>query len=298
MPRLFLLVVGLLGGARAFGQELEPGAYSPAPVGMNIAVVAMSYNTGELAFDPSGPIDNAHADIWVTALAYARTLPVAGHSASLSLALPYARGPLEGDFLGQHQNIFRSGVADPRLRFAVNLIGGPALAPKAFATTPMASTTLGASFVASVPLGQYDSAKLINIGNHRWAIKPELGLRRVLGPWTLEADVGVWFFTDNTDFYHGGRREQAPLGSMQGHVIYTFKPRCWLAFDANWYTGGRTTINGRASQDLQHNSRIGATFALPVDPQHSIKFSFSRGAFTNIGANFNSCGVAWQYIWR
>ena len=64
MTRLLqLLVLALLGVVRAFGQELEPGAYSPSPVGMNIAVVALTYNTGELTFDPSGPIDNARADI-------------------------------------------------------------------------------------------------------------------------------------------------------------------------------------------------------------------------------------------
>jgi len=296
--KYLLLVLTLLGGTRAFGQELEPGAYSPSPVGMNIAVVALSYNTGELAFDPSGPIDNASADIWVTALAYVRTLPVAGRSASISLALPYARGPLKGDFLGQHQNITRSGLADPRLRFAVNLLGGPALAPRAFATTPPAPTTLGASLAVSPPLGQYDSAKLINIGTNRWAFKPELGLRHLIGPWTLEADAGVWFYADNTDFYRGGHREQAPLASLQWHVIYTFKPRCWLAFDANYYAGGRTTLNGRDSQDLQHNSRVGLTLALPVNRQYSLKLSFNRGAFTNIGANFNSFGVAWQYVWQ
>ena len=293
-----LLLLCLLVAARAFGQELEPGAYSPAPVGMNIAVVAVTFNTGELAFDPSGPISNASADIWVTALAYVRTLPVAGRSSSLSLALPYARGPLEGEFLGQQQNITRSGLADPRLRFAINLLGGPALAPRAFATTPPARTTLGASLVVSPPLGQYDSDRLINIGTNRWSFKPELGVRRTIGKWTLEGAFGAWFYTDNNDFYKGGHRSQAPLSSLQWHVIYTFKPRCWLALDANYYNGGRTTLNGKESQDLQRNSRVGLTFALPIDRQQSVKFTYNRGAITNIGANFNSFGLAWQYAWQ
>jgi hypothetical protein len=298
MTRRLFFLLGLLVAAQAFGQELEPGAYSPAPVGMNIAVVALTYSTGELAFDPSGPISNASADIWVTALAYVRTLPVAGRSSSLSFALPYARGPLEGDYLGQHQNITRSGLADPRLRFAVNLLGAPALTPRAFATTTQEPTTLGASLVVSPPLGQYDSVRLINIGTNRWSFKPELGVRRTIRKWTLEAAAGVWLYTDNTNFYKGGHREQAPLGSLQWHVIYTFKPRCWLAVDANYYSGGRTTVNGKESQDLQHNSRVGVTFALPIDRQQSVKFTFNRGAITNIGANFNSFGLAWQYAWQ
>jgi hypothetical protein len=57
-------------------------------------------------------------------------------------------------------------------------------------------------------------------------------------------------------------------------------------------------VNGRESQDLQHNSRVGLTFALPVDRQHSLKFSYSRGAFYNIGAAFDSFAVAYQYVWN
>ena len=74
---------------------------------------------------------------------------------------------------------------DPAVRFAVNLIGQPALGPKEFfARKP--ETTLGASIVVSIPAGQYDSAKLINLGTNRWAFKPELGLSYPRGPWDLE----------------------------------------------------------------------------------------------------------------
>ena len=188
-------------------------------------------------------------------------------------------------------------LGDPRLRLAINLYGAPAMTPKEFASRSR-KTILGASLVVSPPLGQYDPTKLVNIGANRWAFKPELGLSREFGRWTLEGDAGVWLFTDNTDFYGGQTRHQEPISSLQVHVIYTFKPRMWLAFDANFYNGGRTSINGVPKADLQQNSRAGFTFALPVNKQHSLKISFSRGAVTSIGADFNSIGVAWQYIWR
>jgi len=298
-PAILLLLSLLLlaGVTRSAGQELEPGAYSPAPIGLNIAVVAVTYSAGDLAFDPTGPIQNAEAEISATAVGYVRTLAVAGHQANAGLVLAYARGPLEGDVLGEHQQIHRSGLADPRVRFAVNLLGGPALAPKAFATTPQARTTLGASLVVSLPLGQYMPDKLINIGNNRWAFKPELGLRHVIGRWTLEADAGAWLFTDNTNFYNGQTRSQDPIGSFQAHVMYTFKPRCWLAFSSNYYSGGRTAVNGVDSQALQRNSRIGLTLALPLSPRQSLKLGYSRGAFTTLGADFDSYAVAFQNVW-
>ncbi len=295
--RWAVLGLALLAAGLARAQELEPNAYSPSPVGFNILVVADAYNSGDLAFDPAGPISEANAQIHVGALGYVRTLGVAGRSSNLGLFLPYARGDLTGLYLGQPQAVHRSGWGDPRLRFAINLKGAPAMTPKEFAAN-RPTTVLGASLVVSAPLGQYDPSKLINIGANRWAFKPEIGYSRAFGRWTLEGAVGVWLFTDNTDFSNGGTRSQDPLGSAQVHAIYTIKPRMWVSFDANYYTGGEVSINGGAKSGLQKNSRMGVSFALPVTAQHSLKFSFSRGAVTNIGADFDSIGVAWQYVWR
>jgi len=295
--RWLALGFSLAAASRGRAQELEPRAYSPSPSGFNIAVVADTYNFGDLTFDPSVPITDANARINVGVLGYVRTLDLVGRSANLGFALPYAFGHLEGNYLGEPQQIYRSGLGDPRLRLAVNLYGAPAMTPKEFVTRQL-KTIVGASLVVGVPLGQYDSTKLINIGLNRWAFKREVGISREFGHWTLEGDAGVWLYTDNTDFYNGHTRHQEPLSSLQAHVIYTFKPRMWLSFDANFYNGGQTSVNGVAKDDRQENSRAGFTFALPVNKQHSLKVSFNRGAFTRVGTNFNSIGVAWQYIWR
>jgi hypothetical protein len=289
----FVLVAAHLGCA----QELEPRAYSPSPVGFNILLVAGTYNTGDLAFDPSLPITDASASIKAGVVGYLRTFGVAGRSANLGVALPYVRGNLEGIYLGDPVEAYRSGLGDPRVRFAINLRGAPAMTPKEFVARKF-GTLIGASLVVSVPTGQYDSTKLVNIGNNRWAFKPEVGISREFGRWTLEGCAGVWLFTDNTNFYGGRTRSQDSITSLQAHVIYTFKPRMWLAFDANFYNGGRTSVDGVPKADLQQNSRVGLTFALPVTKTQSLKFSFSRGAVTSIGADFNSFGMAWQYVWR
>ncbi|MBE2215341.1 MAG: transporter [Opitutaceae bacterium] len=290
----WVLWAGVSHGLHA--QELEPGAYSPAPVGMNILVLADTFSTGDLNFDPSGPIDEASADINNTIAGYVRTFGFAGRAASLGVALPYVRGDLEGLVSGEPQSAHRSGWGDPRVRLAVNLHGVPALAPKEFAAHQH-PWTLGASLTLGLPLGQYHPDKLVNIGANRWAAKPELGVTRTVGRWTVEAAAGAWLFTDNTDYYIGRTREQDPIGSLQVHVIHTFRPRLWIAVDANFYNGGRTTIDGVRSDDLQSNSRIGCTFSLPLDRQHSLKFAYSRGAITRIGADFDSIGVSYQYVW-
>jgi hypothetical protein len=157
-------------------------------------------------------------------------------------------------------------------------------------------TNVGASLVIVAPLGQYDRGRVLNIGSNRWAMKPEVGLSRRLGRWFLDFYVGSWFFGGNSEF-RAGPRTQNPIGSGQIHISYNFPRRMWASFDANYYTGGRTTVNGVRNVDLQRNSRMGGTLSIPLARHHSLKFTGSTGAKTTVGAAFNSIGMAYQFMW-
>ncbi len=292
---LALVLMGLL-STQTSAQELEPRAYVPSPINLNVLFGALTFNTGDLAFDPAGPISDASANIGIGGFGYARSMDVFGRSANASIVLPYLKGNLEGLYLDEYQEVSRSGPGDPKLRFAINLYGAPAMDLEEFkAYKP--KWTVGTSLSVVVPLGQYDSSKLINIGANRWGFKPEIGIARTFGRWRIEGDVGVWVFTENDDFYGGGFRSQEAIGSFQFHLIYSINPLMWIAYDANYYTGGRTSFGDGKNEDLQSNSRMGLTFSLPVNRQNTLKFSYSRGAFTTIGADFDSFGVAWTHIW-
>jgi hypothetical protein len=286
----------LLMPVSASAQELEPGAYWPLPAGLNIVTVVNSFNWGDLAFDPAAPIDEASARINTTALSFTRAFSLAGRSANAGGALPVIGGHVEGLYLGEAAEVGRFGQGDPRLRLAVNLYGAPAMTPKAFATYQQ-GTIVGVSLSVAPPLGQYDSTKLINLGTNRWSFKPEVGFSRTRGQWVVEGMAGVWLFTDNTEFLGGRTREQDPIGAVQFHLTYKFKRTMWLAGDANYFTGGRTTIGDRQNLDLQRNSRIGATFSTAIARGHAIRLAVSRGAYTTIGADFTSIAAGYNYAW-
>jgi hypothetical protein len=67
--------------------------------------------------------------------------------------------------------------------------------------------------------------------------------------------------------------------------------------DANFWTGGQTTTDGATGDDLQQNSRVGLTLSWQVTPRHGLRFAASRGAFTRIGGDFSSFGMAYSYNW-
>jgi hypothetical protein len=278
------------------GQELEPGAYKIAPVGVNLFQVGYILAVGDISFAPALPVEDAEAVISTMTVTYGRTLSLFGRSANVAIVAPYSVGHLEGIYIGEFTEVDRSGLRDSLFRLAVNLYGGPAMELKEFAAYKP-KTNIGASIRILAPLGEYDSSKLINLGSNRWSFKPEIGVTRALGKWTLEFYAGVWLFTDNTDFFGGKTREQDPIGSVQMHVLRTFKPGMWLALDLNYYNGGTTKVDGLENLDLQQNSRAGLTYLLPLNRRSSLRFSYSRGARTTIGAKFDAFALGYSYVW-
>jgi hypothetical protein len=280
----------------ARGQDLEPRTYSNIPVGLNFLIAGYGYSVGGVVTDPSFPLEDGDVQIHSTVLAYARAVDVWGTSGKFDVVLPFAWVSGTATFRGQPREREVSGLADPRFRFSVNLYGAPALSLQEFADYKQ-DLIIGASLQVSAPLGQYDSSKLLNIGTNRWSIKPELGVSKALGPLTLELDAGVTFYTHNDDFLNGMTLEQDPIYAVQGHLIYNFGAGVWGALDATYYTGGRTTVDGVKGDNVQENTRLGLTVALPVNRHNSIKLYASTGVFARTGSNFNTGGIVWQFRW-
>ena len=259
--------------------ELEPRAYANTPVGINFLIAGYAYSEGGLSTPAASPIKDARLHINTEVLAYVRTLDVWGQPGKFDVILPYSQ--LSGSALvaGQPRERQISGLHDPRFRFSVNFYGAPALSMKEFASYRQ-DTLIGMSVQMSAPVGQYDASKLVNLGTHRWFIKPDIGISKALGALTLEFSGGAIFFTKNSDFFGGKTLEQDPVYSTQAHITYSFGPGVWGALDATYAYGGRTTINGVRGDDVQSNSRAGATLALPVNRNNSIKIHASAGVST------------------
>jgi hypothetical protein len=295
---LFLAALAALAAATARAQDLEPRAYSASPVGLNFAALAFVRSTGDIVFDPSLPITNASARINAIALGYGRTFSLFGRQALVTAALPYAWGDAEGDVGEEHRAITRSGLADLKARFSVNLLGNPAVSPSEFARERKDRVLLAASLGLSAPTGQYDETKLINLGTNRWAFKPEIGVAVPWKKFDFDVYAGVVFFTRNPSFYPGGlSRQQDPLATVQTHVSYTFRPGLWLAADGTWYGGGAARVNDGPATGRQDNTRVGGTLSVPLGRSHSVKFAYSRGASVRVGQDFETFSAAWQVRW-
>jgi hypothetical protein len=290
------IIVTVLMVANAKAQDAEPRSYTNTPVGLNFLIAGYLYSQGKMAFDPDLAIADAQFHAHTEVLAYVRSLDVGGKSAKFDVILPYSSFSAHGLVDGQPRERAMSGFGDPRLRFSINLFGAPALSVKEFANYQQ-DLIVGVSLQVSAPLGLYDNSKLLNLGNNRWSFRPELGISKAWGPWTVEVAPSVIFFTDNTDFNDGNTFAQAPIYLVQGHIIYNFDSGIWVSLDGTCFTGGRTALNGVRGDNEQTNTRAGLTVALPVDRYNSIKLNASTGISTRTGSEFSAVGIAWQYRW-
>jgi hypothetical protein len=287
---LLFITTGALAG------EIEPRAYVNTPVGVNFLLGGYAYTDGDLATSGSSPLKDAQLTMDTGLLAYARSINAWGKSAKFDVILGYSELSGEAMVAGQPRARNVSGYLDPRFRFSINFLGAPALSVQEFADYQQ-DLIVGASVQVSAPLGQYDEDRLVNLGNNRWFVKPDIGVSKAWGNFTLELSGGVFLFTDNHDFLGGKELEQAPVYTTQLHATYNLGRGIRAAVSGTYDHGGRTTVDGVRSDDQQDNSRAGVTLALPVNRYNSVKLFASAPLHTTAGGDFDLLGILWQHRW-
>ena len=285
-----LLFISIVGSA----QTLEPRLYSNVPKDLNFLVVGYAYTQGALADSPSLGLTDPELNANIAFVAYARGVDVMGKSAKIDLVVPSMC--IDGEATKGGEQVYRDvcGLGDMKARFSINLFGAPALSINKFSAYEQ-DTIVGMSLQVTMPTGQYDSDRLVNISTNRWALKPSIGVSKAIKDFIFELSADAEFYTENSEFFGGNRRDQDPVYSTQLHVIYTFMRGVWLGVDVNYYYGGVTNTNGVAADDALSNSRYGATLALPINRYNSVKLYGHSGVVSRTGTDFDMFGLAWQY---
>jgi hypothetical protein len=281
--------------SNAFCQDLEPRVYANVPKGLNILIMNYNYLDGNVVTDPSLPIKDFEISSHSVAAGYIKTFSLANKLARVQVVLPYVY--MDGKVtstIGDDITGNRSGMADLRIRFGINLFGSPALDKKDFSKFNQ-KTIFGASLVTSVPIGQYFEEKQVNLGTNRWAFKPEVGVSRRMKSFYVESYVGVWFYTINNEFLINKEKRQEPALSFQFHSSYYFKNQMWVGFNANWYKGGSSTIDNVKIGDNLDNLRVGATWSVPVGKMQSLRLQFHSGANKSRDIDYDAVSLSYQY---
>jgi len=286
----------------ADAQDIDPRRWSHLPIGGNFAGVAYAYTSGDISLNPALRIQNGQFDMQTIGLKYIRSFELLGKSARVDLGESYQVGHWQGQLNGVHASVNRSGFDDTSMRFAVNLIGAPPLKGKEFAayraTKTDSETIMGVGFGLQLPTGQYYKDKLINLGDNRFTLRPQLGAVHNWGKWSAELTAQTWFYTENDEFYNGRKFEQDPLYTGDANLIYNFRPGLWAAASIGYAGGGTTTVNDVSNHDNTSSLGYGFSVGLPINHSLGVKLYY-LGSRTeaHTGQDTNTFAAALSILW-
>jgi hypothetical protein len=296
-----LLLIGPGLPERVSAQDLEPRRWSHLPIGQNIVGMGYVYTDADIYFNPVWKITDGTSRINSLGFTAIHSFDLAGKSARFSLLLPYVSGRWDGDVDGEFRIIHRRGVGDPRLRFSVNLYGAPALKGAEFAqyrAEHATNTVVGASIAAAVPLGKYCDDCLINVGNNRWSVRPQMGVVHTRGPWSFELTGSAFVFSDNDSFIDNAVLKQKTIYALQTHVIYDFKPGLWASLSTGYGVGGRISIDQQKTLFEVDNWVWAASFGFPIGKNQSVKLTWLSGRTQNlVGRDSDNLLLSWSMRW-
>ncbi|HKP68823.1 MAG TPA: hypothetical protein VJV05_06045, partial [Pyrinomonadaceae bacterium] len=95
----------------ATAQEMEPGAYSRAPVGTNFVLVAYAYQEGDVLLDAALPLRDVSVKLHSGSIGYGRTFGLIGRQANVAFFMPYVHGKASGTVFEDSLEVHRSGLA-------------------------------------------------------------------------------------------------------------------------------------------------------------------------------------------
>ena len=168
---------------QALAQDLEPRRWTPLPSGLNVIAVGYVRTQGDVFFDPVLQIEDAEVDGHTVVLSYVRSFKVGRKLARFDMLLPWQNIRWTGLLDGAPATASRVGLADPWVRLSVILAGAPA-AGSSQQQSAKSSTIIGAAIAAQLPLGEYLDDKLLNLGQNRVVIRPQIGVLHTRGQWS------------------------------------------------------------------------------------------------------------------
>jgi hypothetical protein len=276
---LTLLVTSCLpSSAEASGDG--PRVYGPSPVGINaLAFHASTLRDANRSFDPSLVTPKLKFDTSIVTIQYARTLQIGGRHVTLSGMLRGGNSAQKSD--DPEQNASSSGLADPTILALVNLFGLPPMSLDEFRSfTPV--TTVNLLLGLTLPLGEYDSQELTNLGANRYAFRVGLPIAHPLELFpgrttTLELMPNLHIFTENRDV----GLKQDPLITVEGHLAQDFTARFWGALGFLWTSGGETRVNGVRQNGAQRSLGLAITLNYEFSPRWALNFRYGETVAQN-----------------
>ncbi len=270
-----------------------------------------------LQFDPTHyiyPSADVDADIFIAN--YARHMTLFDRPSSLMVNI--VGGSVEADFdtsltppeflppgvvPGVSVSQSASGYADPSVQLDVNLIGTPPLKAGFDLLNYEPTWTLDAAVMLGIPIGEYDSSKVVNLGLNRFFGRIAFPFKYHFGVFTpgymssVEVVPSVWLFAENDNFV-GQKLQNDPLWQLEAHWTHDFTRHFFGSIDLLYRNGFQSEINGvDVGSDIEIGD-IGVTLNFQVTDSLTLRTSFSSNVFGDSNIDNSMVRLQVVYAWH
>ncbi|MFA5810196.1 MAG: transporter [Thermoleophilia bacterium] len=201
------------------------------------------------------------------------------------ILIPAGEAHLDGAGVGG-ASLSATGIADPILAMTAWIVNDP-----------KSKTWFGVTPFLTVPIGEYDKDRAVNLGANRWALKGEVGYVKGIGEKTyFELIANVEGYTDNKDYTAPGiTMKQDALLTLESHLSYDISKTMYVAGDYYYHNGGETTVAGVKSNDKQGNHALQASMGFWLSPNHHLLLQYKDWVSVKSGPQSQTFGVRFLY---
>ncbi len=296
-----LLLLLLLIPFVALGQGSGPHTFPLPP--KDITAINFFYLNLGSNVSPSKDVvlDDGIIDIDAFAIPIVRTFSLGGQLAQVFVSPGY--GHLSGVIKAgeqQYKIADVDGLLDANVMMRVGLLNTPALDLENYAKRELKLQVSGLIGI-TVPIGQYDQERRVNLGGNRWALKvgapiilPLNSNKEKIFQW--EFVPSVTFYGKNKDPFAGDVKTQKPLLWIEQHLSKNFSGRFWASIDMGYQYGAKTSVDDISDDNAINQLGAGATIgyspfaSIPLTLQGSygrIFYNSTSGNMIRFGANIS-----------
>jgi hypothetical protein len=264
-------------------QQFAPGQYIYPGVDVEANLFLANYARNLVLFDRLSSV----------------SLGVAGGSidAAVDVGSPISPTPLVA------YNQSASGYADPFIQLDVNLYGTPPMKRNFELYDYEPTWTIDVATMLALPVGSYDSDKMVNLGQNRWFGRIAFPVKYHFGVFSpgymksLEVTPSVWLFDENDDFM-GQKLENDPMWQVESHLTSDFTPSLWVSLDLLYRGGFKSEINGVEMGEELDIGDLGFTLNYQVNDNLGIRTGFSSNVFGDSDLDNSMVRLQFVYTWH
>lgn len=256
LPTRFALL-GLVLAASALRADTDPKDVIPPPAGTNALIFYRKAITTSKTYAEGTKVTGFDLKADLNILRPVHYGDLGGHIYSLQLLIPYGSMSLTGAAVG-NADYQTSGLGDVQANFTYW-----------FKNDTKKNAYIGAGMFLITPTGEYDQASPVNMGDHRWSLRPQYLMGKAFGKAFYELGADCGFYTDKQVNGASGQvtSRKDPLLNVFGHATYNLTPALFMSGSLFWNHGGETKVDGVRQHDETKSTAAMATFGFGLTPQ-------------------------------